>query len=73
MSDKAFILIVLCGIWTLARVMRHWDNNLMWCDWDIGREDGPWLLFYPLFAVVQVVRYGILPAIFGTVLYIIFC
>ena len=39
--DKTFLIIILCFLWTMARVAKHWEWNLMTCDWSMSREDGP--------------------------------
>ena len=70
--DKTFLIIALCFLWTMARVAKHWEWDLMTCNWSMSREDGPWLLFYPIFAIVQVIRYGIFPIICSIILYILF-
>ena len=71
MMNKTTLIVVLCAIWTMARVASHWEYDLMTCNWGMAREDGPWLFFYPLFALVKVCRYGRFPAICGTILYLI--
>lgn len=70
--DKTFLIIVLCFLWMMARVVEHWERDLIACNWSISREDGPWLFFYPIFAIVQVIRYSIFPIICGIILYILF-
>ena len=69
MINKLYVLLAACALWTLARVCRHYEDNLMECNFG---ENWPWLFFYPVFTIIQIVRYSILPAITGAAFYLLF-
>ena len=67
--NKLYLLIMVCILWTVSRVIRNYENNLMVCRWG---EFWPIWIFYPIFTVMQILKYGVFPLCIVTGFYIIF-
>lgn len=66
---KIIVLVSVCFIWTISRVCRNFENDMVENDW------GEWLpdvVFYPTFIIIRFFRYAIFPSLVGMAFFIIF-
>ena len=66
--NKIYLLIIMCIVWTVSRVICNYENNLMTCRWG---EFWPDWIFYPVFTIMKIFKYGAFPLCIVAGLYIV--
>jgi len=67
--NKIYLLIIMCIVWTASRVIHNYEDNLIACRWG---DFWPGWIFYPIFIIIQTLKYGVYPLCIVIGLYIVF-
>ncbi len=67
--NKIYLLIIMCIIWTMSRVICNYEGNLITCRWG---DFWPSWIFYPIFTIILIFKYGVFPLCIVIGLYIVF-